>query len=83
MEGMAQAVMVSKVVDVPRVIAPGHLSPLLQASPVYNVSFPRRKLEYIRKSLDKASTVNVRSGAAEGVASGRGMASFCKERTEG
>lgn len=45
MEGMAQAVMVSEMVDVPGVIAPGHLSPLLQASPVYRVSFPRRKLE--------------------------------------
>lgn len=45
MEGMAQAVMVSKVMDVPGVIALGHLSPLLQASPVYSVSFPLRKLE--------------------------------------
>ena len=83
MEGMAQAVMVSEMVDVPGVIAPGHLSPLLQAAPVYRVSFPRRKWESIRKSLDKASTVNARSGAAEGVASGREMASFCKERTKG
>lgn len=45
MEGVAQAVVVSEVVDVPRVQAPGHLSPLLQASPVYSFSFPRRKLE--------------------------------------
>lgn len=43
--GVAQAVVVSEVVDVPGVGAPGHLSPLLQASPVYSVSFPRRKLE--------------------------------------
>lgn len=42
---MAQAVVVSKVVDVPGMGAPGHLSPLLQVSPVYSVSFPRRKLE--------------------------------------
>lgn len=42
---MAQAVVVSEVVDMPRVGAPSHLSLLLQASPVYSVSFPRRKLE--------------------------------------
>lgn len=34
-----------EVVDVPGVGAPGHLSPLRQASPAYSVSFPRRKLE--------------------------------------
>lgn len=44
-EGVAWAVVVSEVVDVPRVGASGHLSLLLQASPVYSFSFPRRKLE--------------------------------------
>lgn len=39
------AVVVSEVVGVSGVGAPGHLSPLLQASPVYSFSFPRRKLE--------------------------------------
>lgn len=42
---VAWAVVVSKMVDVPRVGASDHLSPLLQASPVYSFSFPRRKLE--------------------------------------
>lgn len=44
-EGVAWAVVVSEVVGVSGVGAPGHLSPLLQASPVYSFSFPRRKLE--------------------------------------
>lgn len=44
-DGVARAVVASDVVDVSGVGTPGHLFPLLQASPVYSFSFPRRKLE--------------------------------------
>lgn len=44
-EGMARAVVAGEVVDASGLGTPGHLFPLLQASPVYSFSFPRRKLE--------------------------------------
>lgn len=73
--------MVSEVMDVPGVIALGHLSPPA-GLPVYSVSFPQEigvDLEELGQSINSEYS----DGPWRGLGTLEGDGFFCKERTKG